>query len=97
MKMAQILKDKKGKPAFAILDYADYERLLATAEDAEDAQAVRAALADGGEVTPLELTERVGGNLLDDGGCFFAREGSRDGGRASTCRDCDDFNVALRR
>ena len=59
MKMAQILKDKTGKPAFAILDYADYERLLAAAEDAEDAQAVRAALADGGEVTPLELTERI--------------------------------------
>ena len=59
MKMAQILKDKTGKPAFAILDYADFERLLAAAEYAEDAQAVRAALADGGEVTPLELTERI--------------------------------------
>ena len=59
MNMARILKDKAGKPAFAILDYADYESLIAVAEDADDERAVRAALDDGGEVTPFALTKRI--------------------------------------
>ena len=58
MTMVTIL-EKHGRPAFAVVDYAEYERLLAAAEDADDARAARAALADGGEETPGALVERI--------------------------------------
>lgn len=57
-----IILKEDDRPAFAVLPYADYQRLLAAAEDAADADAVRAAetrLAAGEEVLPFAITERL--------------------------------------
>lgn len=56
--MVQILK-KGGRPAFAILDIDEYDRLVRAAEDAEDSAAIRAARADPGELIPSGFAKRL--------------------------------------
>ena len=51
--------EKNGRPAFAVLDIKDYERLLAAAEDADDLAAVRAARANPDDLVPGEFAERL--------------------------------------
>lgn len=59
---AQII-EQDGKPAFAVLPYAEYESLLARLEDSADARAlaeVDAELASGDEeLLPADAAERI--------------------------------------
>ena len=59
----QVIPDPRtGAPAYAVVPIADYEALIAAAEDREDvaaAAAARARLAAGGESFPLDLLKAV--------------------------------------
>ena len=58
--------EKDGKPEYAVLPYADYERLLELAEDAEDIRALDEAMAREEETIPHELVKQLmkGGNPI---------------------------------
>ncbi len=54
--------EKDGEPAFAVLRYRDYRRLLAALEDRADAVAAgeaEARIAAGEEVLPFDVTKRL--------------------------------------
>ncbi len=52
--------ERDGKPEYAVLEYAEYERLLAAAEDAADIAAVAAVYADDTEeMLPSEMVDRL--------------------------------------
>ncbi len=52
--------ERDGKPEYAVLEYAEYERLLAAAEDAADIAAVEAVYADDTEeMLPGEMVDRL--------------------------------------
>lgn len=52
---------KDGQPEYAVLPYADYQRLVALAEDMADVRAYDAALAAGGETIPHAVVTRLVG------------------------------------
>ena len=54
--MVQILK-RKGRPAFAVLEIDEYDRLVRAVEDAEDLAAVRASYDE--ELVPAEFAKRL--------------------------------------
>jgi DNA-binding XRE family transcriptional regulator len=51
--------EKDGKPAFAVLPYSDYLRLLEAAEDAADARFIKAFDASREERVPAEVVDRL--------------------------------------
>ncbi len=52
--------ERDGKPEYAVLEYAEYERLLAIAEDAADIAAVEAVYADNTEeMLPSAMVDRL--------------------------------------
>ena len=51
--------EKNGRRTHAVLDIKEYERLLAAAEDAADAAAVRNARAMRDDLVPGEIAERL--------------------------------------
>ena len=56
----RVVLTRRGKPVAAVVPVEDLE-LIRAAEDAEDLTAARAALAQGGELIPLEaVVERHG-------------------------------------
>jgi DNA-binding XRE family transcriptional regulator len=58
---AQVI-ERDGKPEWAVIPYAEYQRLQALAEDAEDVRAFDqavAALGDGEETVPGEVVRRL--------------------------------------
>ena len=59
--------EKYGKPEYAVIPYAVYERLLELAEDREDNQAFIAALSTNEESIPQAMVERLvnGDNPLE--------------------------------
>jgi DNA-binding XRE family transcriptional regulator len=56
---AQIIRDRNGKPAFAVLPIEEYERLLEAADEAAGVLAFDAYMADPPETFPAELAERL--------------------------------------
>lgn len=50
---------KEGNPEYAVLPYADYQRLLELAEEAADVRAYDAALAANEETIPHEMVGRL--------------------------------------
>ena len=54
--VVQILK-RKGRPAFAVLEIDEYDRLARAVEDAEDLAAVRASYDE--ELVPAEFAKRL--------------------------------------
>ncbi len=51
--------EKNGRRTFAVLDIAEYDRLVAAAEDAADLAAVRNARANPDDLVPGEFAERL--------------------------------------
>ncbi|NUA99729.1 helix-turn-helix domain-containing protein [Azospirillum melinis] len=58
---AQILRDSQGRPMFAVLPIAEYERLLEAADEAAALQAYDAYK----EAAPETFPDEVAGRLLD--------------------------------
>ena len=55
----QIIRDETGKPAFAVIPIAEYERLVDAAEEAADIRAVDAYRQAGAETFPDSVAERL--------------------------------------
>ncbi len=53
----QLIRDRDGRPVYAVLPIDEYERLLEAAEDLEDAAAFEAARHE--ETFPAELVDRL--------------------------------------
>lgn len=56
---AQIIRGPDGEPAFAVLPYAEYERLLDAADEAAAGRAYDAYKATGPETCPDSVAERL--------------------------------------
>lgn len=56
---AQIIRDDQGRPAFAVLPIAEYERLLEAADDAAGLRAFDAYRAAKPETYPAEVADRL--------------------------------------
>lgn len=54
----QVIK-KNGKPEYAVIPYADYERLIELAEEREDLRALDTALALDEETIPHDVVKRL--------------------------------------
>ncbi|MGA7979449.1 MAG: helix-turn-helix transcriptional regulator [Chromatiaceae bacterium] len=51
--------ERDGKPEYAVVPYAEFERLCRLAEEAEDVRAYDMAMADEGEAVPHEVMRRL--------------------------------------
>ena len=58
---AQIIVDNAGKPAYAVIPWREYERLMPEAADAalSDEALYDRAKAEGGELFPAEIADRL--------------------------------------
>jgi DNA-binding XRE family transcriptional regulator len=55
---AQII-EKNGKPEWAIIPYAEYQKLLEALEDLSDIRALDAAMTSNEELLPVEMVRRL--------------------------------------
>ena len=55
----QFLTNDNGKKTFAVIPFSEYERLLKRLEMADDVQAYDKAMAEGGEIVPEAVVERL--------------------------------------
>ena len=59
MKIHPQIISQKGMPAFAVLPYSEYEKVLEIIENLQDIEAVKAVQLDQNEHFPLDLVERI--------------------------------------
>lgn len=51
--------ERDGQPEYAVVPFAEFERMRRLAEEAEDLRAYDAAMSDDGEVLPHEVVRRL--------------------------------------
>ncbi len=60
MKLHTQIITQKGNPAFVVIPYKEYEKLLEAFENLEDIEAAQQAKNDTNEYIPFELVKRIG-------------------------------------
>lgn len=59
MKIHPQIISQKGAPAFVVIPYKEYERLMELLEDREDIEAIQSSAADSNGRLPLEVVEAI--------------------------------------